>query len=98
MAYHIVGSLNGKPFVSKSHLTKSKADDEHKRLKKAGLKKSAVVPIRSLGEDAVPVNNAGSGAIKGIGTGPHPDSEPGVPKKRLKVILNKARMLTRKTP
>lgn len=49
-------------------------------------------------EDAVPTNSAGSGAIKGIGTGPHPDSEPGVPKKRLKVILNNAKMLTRKQP
>jgi hypothetical protein len=49
-------------------------------------------------EDAVPANCAGSGAIKGIGTGPYPDSEPGVPKKRLKVILNNAKMLTRKRP
>ncbi len=47
-------------------------------------------------EDAIPVNNAGSGAVQGIGTGPYPQSEPGVPKKRLKVILNRAKMLRRK--
>lgn len=47
-------------------------------------------------EDALPVNNIGSGAIQGAGTGPYPQSEPGVPKKRLKVILNKAKMLRRK--
>lgn len=47
-------------------------------------------------EDAVPVNCAGSGAVAGIGTGPYPKSEPGVPKKKpLKVILNRAKMLTR---
>lgn len=49
-------------------------------------------------EDAVPVNSAGGGAIAGIGTGPYPQSEPGVPKgkKRLRVILNNAKMITRK--
>jgi hypothetical protein len=49
-------------------------------------------------ENAIPVNAAGGGAIAGIGTGPYPDSEPGVPKKRLKVIMNNAKMLTRKQP
>jgi hypothetical protein len=49
-----------------------------------------------MNEDIVPGNCAGSGAIQGIGTGSHPESEPGVPKKKpLKVILNKAKMLTR---
>jgi hypothetical protein len=49
-------------------------------------------------EDAVPANCAGSGAVSGIGTGPYPNSEPGVPKKKsLKVILNRAKMLTRKS-
>lgn len=49
-------------------------------------------------EDAIPTNCAGGGAIAGIGTGSYPNSEPGVPKgkKRLRVILNKAKMLTRK--
>lgn len=51
-----------------------------------------------VNEDAVPANAAGPGAIAGIGTGPYPNSEPGVPKgkKRLRVILNKSKMLTRK--
>lgn len=49
-------------------------------------------------EDAIPANCAGPGAIAGIGTGPYPNSEPGVPKgkKRLRVILNNAKVLTRK--
>ena len=45
-------------------------------------------------EDAVPTNGVAGGAIPGIGI--QPDPIPGVPKKRLKVILNKAKMLTRK--
>lgn len=41
-----------------------------------------------MNEDAIPANCAGSGEIKGIGTGSHPGSEPGVPKKnKLKFIL-----------
>lgn len=63
----------------------------HKHLTKRGL-------VGKLNEDVVPVNNIGAGAIQGAGTGPYPQSEPGVPKKRLKVILNNAKMLTRKSP
>lgn len=45
-----------------------------------------------ISEDAVPVNCAGSGAVQGIGTGPYPNSEPGVPKKKkLSVILANVR-------
>lgn len=42
-------------------------------------------------EDAIPANNISSGGIAGT-----PPDQPGVPKKRLKVILNNAKMLTRK--
>jgi hypothetical protein len=97
-AYHIVGKMKGKAFASKSHLTKISAEKEHGRLKAAGLTDSKVVDLKSLDEDAVPVNAAGAGGIAGIGTGPYPQSEPGVPKDRkkaLKVILNKAKMLSR---
>lgn len=46
-------------------------------------------------EDAIPANCAGGGAIPGIGIAPNP--EPGInKKKRLKFILNNAKMLTRK--
>jgi hypothetical protein len=96
MSYHIVGKLKGKVFASKPHNTEASANREHDRLKKAGLTGSKVVPIKSLDEDALPANCAGGGAIAGIGQGPYPNSEPGVPKKRLRVILNKAKMLTRK--
>lgn len=52
-----------------------------------------------IDEDAIPVNAVGPGHVAGLGTGPFPDSQPGVPKKRrLRVILNNARMLTRKKP
>lgn len=48
-------------------------------------------------EDAVATNCAGAGAIAGIGTGNYPNSEPGVPRKKLKVILNNAKVLRRKS-
>lgn len=53
---------------------------------------------KSLDEDAIPANAVGPGNIAGLGTGTYPKSEPGVPKgkKRLRVILNNAKMLTRK--
>ena len=41
-------------------------------------------------------NCAGSGAIAGIGTGPHPNSEPGIKKKTLKnIILSAKKVLKR---
>lgn len=62
-----------------------------------GIKKANNrLTIKTVKEDAVPVNNIGSGAIQGAGTGAPDKAEPGVPKKRLKVILNNAKMLTRK--
>lgn len=48
-----------------------------------------------INEDSIAANCAGGGAIPGIGVAPDP--EPGVDKKkRLKYILNNAKMLTRK--
>lgn len=48
-----------------------------------------------LNEDAIPTNCVASGAVAGIGV--PPQSEPGVnKKKKLKVILANAQMLTRK--
>jgi hypothetical protein len=60
--------------------------------------KQAEKQAEKLKEDAIPANAVGPGAIAGLGTGPYPHSEPGVPKKRLKVILNNAKILTRKKP
>lgn len=49
-------------------------------------------------EEDVATNCAGSGAVQGIGTGDHPASEPGVKKKKkLSVILNKAKVLKRRS-
>jgi hypothetical protein len=50
-----------------------------------------------MNED-VAINNVGSGAIAGTGTGSYPNSEPGVKKKKLSVILKDAQMLRRGTP
>ena len=47
-------------------------------------------------EDAVATNCVGGGNIPGVGIGPYPFREPGVPKKRLKVILKNAEMLKRR--
>lgn len=70
--------------------------DKHAMQNKYKFSKVGNKHVAELKEDAVPVNAAGAGGIAGIGTGPYPQSEPGVPKKKaLRVILNKAKMLTR---
>jgi hypothetical protein len=76
---------------------KQVSDMHDKLVSKRGKGWCKCMKCTSLKEDSVPVNAAGSGGIAGIGTGPYPQSEPGVPKgkKRLRVILNKAKMLTR---
>lgn len=49
-------------------------------------------------QEEVAANNAGSGAIDGMGAGEHPKSEPGVNKKRkLSTIINTC-MLRRNKP
>jgi hypothetical protein len=85
--YPIAHYNNPKNIMKIAKMHSDFADNREKNINKAKER---------LKEDAIPVNNIGSGAIQGVGTGKYPESEPGVPKKRLKVILNRAKMLTRK--